>query len=119
MRFRNVRRRTVCSDRVTVMRSPLLTEQNLSPSEAKKPPSAIVMVTTESVEATIGRKRSVCAQIGVSTIAFRPSAMIGPPAESEYPVAPIVVATMIPSAVVLPWTNAFLSSFILRRDIFV
>jgi hypothetical protein len=47
---------------------------------------------------TRGRTASVCAAIGVTTIASTPGTTIGPPALSEYAVEPVGVATMMPSA---------------------
>ena len=46
---------------------------------------------------TSGRTLSVCGEIGVRMIALMSGATTGPPAESEYAVDPVGVATTTPS----------------------
>ena len=45
-----------------------------------------------------GRLVSMCGQMGVRQIALTEGKMMGPPAESEYAVEPVGVATIKPSA---------------------
>ena len=53
--------------------------------------------STESGKIT-GRKESVCGQIGVIKMAGTLGCTIDPPAETEYAVDPVAVASMTPSA---------------------
>ena len=59
---------------------------------------ATAMRTTAFGRSTTGRFDSVCGEIGESTMTRTDGSTIGPPAESEYAVEPVGVATMRPSA---------------------
>lgn len=59
---------------------------------------ATVMTTSRSFGMTMGRRASVEGQIGVITKASRVGWTIGPPAEREWAVEPVGVATIMPSA---------------------
>ena len=58
-----------------------------------------VSVTTPLSERITGRLTSVCGAMGVSTKSSLKGSTIGPPADRLYPVDPVGVAQMIPSAV--------------------
>ena len=59
---------------------------------------ATVRDSLPAADSTIGRFESPWEQIGVTTKASTEGSRIGPPAESEYAVEPLGVATMTPSA---------------------
>ena len=56
------------------------------------------MRTEASAGSTTGRCESVCGEIGDTSSMRTEGSTIGPPAESEYAVEPVGVATMSPSA---------------------
>ena len=61
-------------------------------------PGSIVIRTTASGRSTTGRFDSVCGEIGDTSSTSTVGSTIGPPAESEYAVDPVGVATIRPSA---------------------
>ena len=68
------------------------------PSSATGRPSVTTNATSSCSASTSDRSNSMCGEIGVSTRQRRSGDTIGPPAENEYAVCPVGVATMRPSA---------------------
>lgn len=59
------------------------------------------LITFKMISASVGKiidLKTVSAHMGVTSIASIILSSTGPPAESEYPVAPVWVATISPSA---------------------
>jgi hypothetical protein len=62
------------------------------------PPLTMSMATSVASGSTMGRLVSVCGAIGTSTQPGIDGCRMGPPADSEYAVAPVGEATIRPSA---------------------
>ena len=85
-------------------------EEIIDVPEAELPeeiPEEPVAEISEEPETIHGHFCRLCAQTGVSIIQSIPGCTIGPPAEREYPVDPVGVAVIMPSAVKTPNCSPF------------